>query len=126
MIQSGYPQAGINQVSFFSINPGVGYAYTIVMDHHFYITGSLVGNLDINFSTEKKSGSSAKKSGISPSTVYKASIGYNSSTWDISANITGGALWAKSASSNKNYFLPTGNYRVVLSRKLELKKHHRS
>jgi len=55
--------------------------------------------------------------------VYKGAIGYNNMTWSISANITGNALYSGSALSSKEYFVPTGNIRLVLAKRIGLKKH---
>jgi Domain of unknown function (DUF4421) len=123
LVQSGFPQAGLHNISFFSIGPGIGYAYTLVIAKHLFITGSLVGNLDLNFTKEEGS-SKNNKVALSPAEVFKTAIGYNSSTWNISANWTGNGLWFKGASASKDYFWPNGNYRLVLARKFEFKKHH--
>ncbi len=126
-IQSGYPQAfsSIHHINFFSIGPGIGYAYTLVIAKHLFITASLVGNLDFNFTNEEGS-SKNNKFALSPAEVFKTAIGYNSSTWDISANWTGNGLWFKGASSSKDYFWPNGNYRFVIARRFSVKKHHGS
>ena len=123
-LQSGFPQAGINNTNFFRIGPGAGYAYTLVMARHFFITGSLIGNLDLSFTTENGT-VKTNKFALSPSAVYKAALGYNSADWNLSANWTGNALWIKGASASKSYFWPSGNYRLVVAKKFEMKgKHH--
>jgi Domain of unknown function (DUF4421) len=123
-LQSGFPQAGINKINFISIGPGVGYAYTLVIKQHFFITGSVVGNLDLNFTTEKKPGSQKKNTSLNPATVFKAAMGYNSSTWNVSVNLTGNGIWFSGASSEKDYYWPNGNYRFVIAKKFTMKKHH--
>jgi hypothetical protein len=124
-LQSAYPQAGIHNVNFFSIGPGIGYAYTLVIAKHLFITGSLVGNIDFNFTNEEGS-SKNNKFALSPAEVFKTAIGYNSSIWNISANWTGNGLWFKGNSSSKDYFWPNGNYRFVVARRFTVKKHHGS
>ena len=124
-VQNQFPQAGISNINFFRIGPGAGYAYTFVLARHFFITGSLIGNLDFSFATEKGT-TKNNKFAISPATVYKAAIGYNGPSWNVSANLTGNGLWIKGSSSSKNYYWPSGNYRFVLSKKFDLKKQHKS
>jgi len=124
-VQSQYPQSGINLVHFFRIGPGAGYAYTLVMARHFFITGSLIGNLDFSFTTESRM-TKTNKFALSPGAIYKAAIGYNGPSWNVSANLTGNGLWIKGSSSTKSYFWPSGNYRFVLSKKFYIKKQHRS
>ena len=121
-VSNNFPQSGVNKINFFSIGPGIGYAYTLVIDKNFFITGSLTGSVDLNFSTEEKTGNKNKKVSVLPGGAYKGAVGYNSSTWSISANILGNALYAGSASSSKEYFVPTGNLRLILAKKIGLKK----
>lgn len=121
MIQGSYPQAGINKINFFSIGPGAGYAHTFVIDKHFFITGSMVGNLNLNF-TKEESGSSNSKVALSPATVFKAALGYNSSNWNVSANWTGNGIWFKGSATTKDYFWPSGNYKLVIAKRFKV--HH--
>ncbi len=122
-VSTNFDQAGIDKINFFSIGPGIGYAYTLVIDNNFFITGSAIGNLDINFSSEEKTGDKHKKVSVIPGGVYKGAIGYNSDTWSVSANIIGNALYTGSEASSKEYFLPTGNVRFIVAKKIGTKKH---
>jgi hypothetical protein len=124
-VQSGFPQAGISKINFFSFGPGAGYAYTLVVDKHFFITGSMVGNLNLNF-TKETATSTTNKFSLAPATVFKAALGYNSSNWNVSANWTGNGIWFKGSSSAKNYFWPSGNYRLVIAKRFYRNKHHAS
>jgi len=41
-VENSFPQAaGVNNINFFAVGVGGGYAYTLVIAKHFYITGSL-------------------------------------------------------------------------------------
>ncbi|MEP6582747.1 MAG: DUF4421 domain-containing protein [Ginsengibacter sp.] len=122
-VSNDFDQAGINEITFLSIGPGLGYAYTLVIDKNFFITGSATASIDLNFSAEEISGNKKKKTSLIPGGVYKGAIGYNSDTWSVSANITGNALYAGSESSSKEYFLPTGNIRFIVAKKLAPRKH---
>ena len=117
-LSSLYDQAGINKINFFTIGPGIGYAYTLVIDKNFFITGSVIGSADLNFSKEEKAGDKKSKVSIIPGAIYKGAVGYNSDTWSVSANLTGNALYIGSESSSKEYFLPTGNLRFIVAKKL--------
>ncbi|MEP6512831.1 MAG: DUF4421 domain-containing protein, partial [Parafilimonas sp.] len=98
--ENNFKQAGIDKINFFSIGPGIGYAYTLVIEKHLYIMASLIGNIDINFTTEEKEKGSSKenKTSVNPAGIYKAAIGYNSRAWDVSANLAGNAMWFTGAS----------------------------
>ncbi len=118
---SNFEQAGINKINFLSIGPGIGYAYTLVIDKNFFITASATGSLNVNFSSEERAGNKQTNTSIIPGGTYKGAIGYNSSTWSAGVNIIGNALYAGSASSTQEYFLPTGNIRLILAKKIGLK-----
>ena len=122
LLNNSYPQAGIKTINFISIGPGLGYAHTLVIDKHFFNTGSLVLNMKVNVTSEDGVKKENKVS-FNPSEVFKAALGYNSSTWNVSGNWTGNGLWIKGPSSSENYFFPSGNIRLVVSRKFETKKH---
>jgi hypothetical protein len=122
-VEDGFPlAAGINKINFFSVGPAIGYAYTVVIEKHFFITGSLVASLNLNFSSEEEINGKKNKVAVTPATIYKAAIGYNSSTWDISANWAANASWITRVSSSKEYSVPTGNYRIILAKKIVLKR----
>jgi Domain of unknown function (DUF4421) len=121
LVSTNFPQAGVHQINFFSIGPGIGYAYTLVLNKNFFITGSAIGGVDFNFSTEERTTDKHKKFSVLPSGVYKGAIGYNGDEWAVSANIIGNALYVGSASSSRKYFIPTGGLRLILTKRIGLK-----
>jgi hypothetical protein len=123
-IQNAYPQAaGIDDINSLSLGIGVGYAYTLVIAKHFYITGSAIGNINANFSTVENMDDKKNNTSINPFIIYKAAIGYNSDSWDISGNWAASDLWFKGGYFSNDFHAPVGNYRVILSKKIALKKH---
>ena len=54
-VSNYFEQDGIDKINFFSIGPGIGYAYTLVMSKNFFITGSAIGSFAVNFSNRRKS-----------------------------------------------------------------------
>jgi hypothetical protein len=121
-IQSAFPQAGINNINFTAIGAGFGYAYTLVIHKHFFVTASAVGNIDLTLVSEDGTNGKHRNTSFGPSVVAKGALGYNSPTWNVSVNGLGSACWTKGAASTKHYYLPVGAVRLVVSRKLELKK----
>ena len=123
-IESSFPDAaGVNKINFFSVGLGGGYAYTLVLAKHFYITGSMIGNLNANFSTAENMDDQKSRTVINPSIIYKASVGYNSDSWNISANWAATHLWVKGNYFFDDFVLPVGNYRIILSKKIAIRKH---
>ena len=119
-----YPQAGINKINVLSFGPGAGYAYTLVIGQHFFITGSMVINLDVNFVREENGVKTEKNVSFNPSEVFKAAAGYNGRKWNISANWAGSASSVQGSATPENYMFPSGNVRVVVARRFERHKHH--
>lgn len=114
---SDYGQAGINKINFFNIGPGIGYAYTLVLSNHFFLTGSLIVSAHLNISQEENNDATQTKIKLLPGGNYKAGFGYNSSSWSVTAALLGNALYTGSSVSRKEYFLPTGNMNLVVARK---------
>ncbi len=122
-VENSFPQAAsIDNVNFFVVGVGGGYAYTLVIAKHFYITGSLIANLDADFSTVEDMNGKKNKTVVKPSAIYKAAIGYNSDSWDISANWAANDLWVRGNYFSNDFFVPIGNYRLIFSKKIALKK----
>ncbi len=112
---SKYPQAGIKNINVLSFGPGAGYAYTLVMAQHFFITGSVVINLDVNFIREEDDVRKEKNVSLNPSNVFKAAAGYNGRKWNISANWTGTSLSMQGSLTPENYKFSSGNVRLVVA-----------
>lgn len=123
LLQNKYPETDVNKLTYTTIGPGIGYAHTLVIDQHFFVTGSLVLNANVNFVSEEGT-SKEKKTSFNGSDVFKAAIGYNSPTWNFSANWLGHGLWIKGPSTSENYFFPAGQVRVVVAHKFDIRKHH--
>ncbi|HEV8272080.1 MAG TPA: DUF4421 domain-containing protein [Chitinophagaceae bacterium] len=123
LLSSTYPQRGINKMNVLSFGPGAGYAYTLVIAKHFFITGSMVINLDANFVREEDEVRKEKNFSLNPSEVFKLATGYNGKKWNISANWTGSASSVQGSLTPDNYVFPSGNVRVVVARRFERHKH---
>lgn len=113
-----YPQAGIPYSHFISVGIGGGYAYTLVIHKNYFISASAIATADVNFSREEKNNAQYTKTSLLPGGELKAALGYNSERWSISASILGNALYSGSSFTSKKYFLPTGNTRLTLAKKI--------
>lgn len=123
LLKSQYPETDLKKLTYTTIGPGVGYAHTLVIDRHFFVTGSVVLNANVNFVSEEGT-NKEKKTSFNVGDVFKTAIGYNSPTWNFSANWLGHGLWIKGPSTNENYFFPSGQIRVVVAHKFNVHKHH--
>lgn len=121
-VSNSFSQASVSNFHFISLGPGIGYAYTIVAAKHLFIMGSVIANADINFATDEINNAKTNKVSLEPAAVYKAAAGYNGNVWDVSVNWAGNALLVKEPGVSKANFLPTGNFRFVIAKKIMLKK----
>jgi hypothetical protein len=119
-IQTGYTQAGITEMRYLSIGPGLGYAYTAVMNQHIYFMVSLIGNVKLNMATEESPSGNKKTSSVAPSAILKTGIGYNSNNWSFGASLTGNALWVKGATTSNSYYMQAGAFRVQIAKKFDM------
>src|SRR5258705_707997 len=122
-VQGSFPLlAGITESRFITAGPGIGYAYTLVIQKHFFIMASAVFHADVNIMTEEKGQTVMNKNtNVAPAVVYKAAVGYNSATWGFSASAAGNNFWAKGTSTQK-YNVMGGGLRFSLTKKIESKK----
>ena len=108
----------INKIEFMNAGVGIGYAYTLVIEKHYFISGSIIANVDLNRTTEDALQGNKTKTNIGASTIYKGAIGYNSDTWSISGNVSGNALTANHVYSSKDYIYNSGNFRLAIAKKI--------
>ena len=117
-VYNNFTQAGVSDLHFFSVGIGGGYAYTLVIKENFFVSGSVVGTVDGNFSSEATGTNKKSKFTIVPGGQFKGSVGYNSNDWSVSTNFIGNALFSGSAYTSKRYFLPTGNMKFTVAKKI--------
>ncbi len=116
-LANDYTQKGLDKINYFSIGPGIGYAYTLVLFQHIYFTGSLTGNLNFNITTEHSGSAKDNHFSIKPVTRFRAAAGYNGRVWNVSANWVADDLPFRGTNENSDYALQTGNYRFIIARR---------
>ena len=116
-IQEKYPQNNLNKINYFSIGPGIGYAYTQVLAHHLFITGSVTGNLNFSFANEHFEENASSHFSLNPLTRFRLAAGYNSRTWNISANWVEDNLPFAGVKNNTSYWFNTGNFRINIAKR---------
>jgi hypothetical protein len=111
----------INKIEFINAGVGIGYAYTLVIEKHYFISGSIIGNVDVTTTTEDALQGNKTKTNIGASAIYKGALGYNSGTWSISGNVSGNVLTANHVYSSKDYIYNSGIFRLSIAKKINLK-----
>lgn len=112
-----YPQQGIRRVRLIELGPGAGYAYTAVWNENLFITGSATINADISMVKEVSATGSANRTSISPNATLRAVAGYNSEEWAATISWLHNATNAKGRSSNYEYGIKTGEFRITLAKR---------
>ncbi|MGY6543861.1 DUF4421 domain-containing protein [Arthrospiribacter ruber] len=110
-----YPDAPIISgqpfISYFQFGPNVGYAGTLVLFKHFFITG--VGSINGNFGYSAYENNSDRDVnwGFNYNYFLRGFVGYNSAKWSINANYVHNNIGLVDV-ANTEVRIMTGNYRV--------------
>lgn len=117
LLEDRYDQRDVKRIRFLELGPGAGYAYTLVLKKHWFITGAATLNMDFGLSREFYDDRSSDKITISPNFIYRGVAGYNSNTWNLNFSLVGNTILVKGASSKNDYQFNTGNYRLTLAKR---------
>jgi|SRR5690348_12161768 len=116
-VNEKYPQKNLTKINYLSIGPGIGYAYTQIMARHFFITGSITGNLAFSFANEHLKYNSSAHFSLNPVTRFRIATGCNTNSWNVSANWVFDNLLFAGEKSNTAYWFNTGNLRVAIAKR---------
>jgi Domain of unknown function (DUF4421) len=117
---SGLPgQSGVRSVRFIKIGPGAGYAYTFVIEKDFFLTGSLTGNLSLDYSRQNGGAGNKDKFSVSAGYIYRLVAGYDKNNWNINFSLIGNQLSIKASDDNDKYFIGVGTYHLTLAKRIK-------
>lgn len=119
LIAERYPQRDVKRIRFLELGPGAGYAYTLVVKQHWFLTGAATLNLDMGLSREFFNERSSDKITVSPNFIYRGVIGYNSDNWNVNFSMVGNTIYVRGASSKNDYQFNTGNYRFTIAKRFK-------
>lgn len=105
------PSRNFKTIRFFELGPNAGYAYTLVIKKHFFVTASATANLGVGYSTHHGENGRHTQWGINPNYFLRGFAGYNSSRWSINANYVHNNVQLPENGSFSNAMM-TGNYRL--------------
>ena len=128
-IQQTISRRNPQKVNYFSFGPGIGYAYTLVLQRHIFFTGSITSSLNFSFANEHLLLNKGFHFSVKPVTRYRLAVGYNSQTWNVSANWVADNVAFGGVDKESNYIFNTGNYRFIIAKRFNtgsrLRKHLR-
>src|SRR5688500_4197138 len=116
-VSTFYPQQGIHRVRLIELGPGAGYAYTAVWNENLFLIGSATINADLSMVKEVSATGSANRTSVSPNATLRAVAGYNSEEWAATISWLHNATNAKGRSSNYEYGIKTGDFRITLAKR---------
>jgi hypothetical protein len=102
---------GYDRIRFFEFGPNVGYAATLVIKKHFFVTGSLSSNLALGYTTLDKDRANVTEWGVNPNLFTRVFAGYNAERWSINANYVLNTVNLPTVDEVNGAFM-TGNYRL--------------
>jgi hypothetical protein len=106
--------SSINRMRFIEVGANAGYAYSLVIKRHFFLTaaGAVGLNAGVNrvyFFRER-----TWSADLRPNTLLRAAIGYNSALWMANVLWVSHALRLASDSAVRNVNVQAGNVRIVI------------
>jgi hypothetical protein len=112
----------INKFHYFSLGPGLGYAYTLVFKEHYFLLASGTINLAIRYSAEISSTFNDKEERFSfrPNYLLHAGGGYNGNKWSLSLLWVDTELFMKGKETAYSYTVSVGNYRLIYARRFNI------
>ncbi len=118
-LSASYLQKDVRRLDFIKIGPGIGYAYTLVLADHFYLTGSLSASLGIDFSKQHGAASKADKVDVNKGFFYRIAAGYDKNNWNASLSLVGNQMTVAGATTSNKYLLSAGNLRLTFAKRIK-------
>lgn len=113
-----------NRTGIVSAAVNAGYAYTLVLNKHFFVTLALTGSIGGNYSslTMLPEGNKISKVGLQLNNMERISIGYNSSRYFAGIHYVNLTTRSSSPVSDTYQRIGAGDFRVSIARRFALKK----
>ncbi len=105
------PERNFRTLRFFELGPNIGYAYTLIIKKHWFITGAASANLGFGYSQQEGHPERNTEWGINPNLFLRGFAGYNSEKWSINANYVHNRV-RLIENQGFSQSVMTGNYRL--------------
>lgn len=123
-IEGFFDNETFNKTSSVSMAANIGYAYTLVIKKHFFITASLTGSAGVNRTTLNYLDGRSKRSefGWQLNNTVRLSGGYNSSKYFVGVHYVDLVTRSESPVHRAYQTFGTGNLRFSVVKRFQLKK----
>lgn len=112
---------GVNRISSFQIGPGIGYAHTFVVDHHWFLT--LAVEVNLMFGSIEYNGPDFEKKSewqVNPSADFRFALGYNSARSYFGISYLNDNTQIKSVEDDINAVFSVGNVRLNYVKRFQM------
>lgn len=113
--ENEFVQRGVDKLQLLQLGPGAGYAYTLVIAKHLFVTAAATVNLNLGLAKEFRDGSDKTDFTFSPNFIFRGALGYNSNKWMVSFTQTPNRLAIRNSGWNDPYIFSTGNFRFNIA-----------
>ncbi len=110
-----FAQAGVNQVKWLQVGIGGGYAYTLVIARHFFLTAAATVSAQAVLAETQQANATQSKLSFGPNYAFKAAVGYNSDRWMVCFTNAPNRMALRNLGWNDPTVLSTGNYRFNIA-----------
>jgi hypothetical protein len=117
VLSANHAQRDINTISMVQFGPGAGYAYTLVLPYHFFITGSARANVNLGLVRQTGPGLHNSHTGVNANILYRFSAGYANGNWNINFFRVNNRQSIRADSDGNRYMLNTGIYRLLVAKR---------
>jgi hypothetical protein len=121
-VDSPFATHNVRKLHLFEFGPGVGYAYTLVVQEHFFLLASANVDFNVHFAREIGNSITDDKIGFAPNFIFRLGAGYNLSRWGVNLTWMWSTINASGQFSDYKYNVTTGNYRLVYFRRIALNR----
>lgn len=108
------PPIDPQRLSFFEIGPNIGYAYTLVIHKHFYISASVAASIIYGSNRIGGSTTDTKSNGVSSNSFYRAFAGYNGPRWATGVSWVNSQINIASTNARIHTVVNIGNVRASI------------
>lgn len=111
-----FPQGKVDKITFFEVGVGMGYAHTLVIKKHFFISASGIISLSGGIQKQFDEGQSTNTGYLRPNYLIRPSVGFNSRKFNASVMLF--ASRVNTGNDAGRYQITTSNLRFTLAYRL--------
>lgn len=121
VISGVYTEPVEQLLTYFETGPSIGYAYTLVLNQHFFLMGS--ATVAIAFGTHAvRTEEFVRSRSFIPNFSFKTFAGYNTEKWAVSLTFTNETLTIGNRDADQRFALDVGNLRLNFVRRFVVKR----